>query len=70
MDLGNMMAAAIEAALKPTKERLEDKVIPIRRTLGSIQAECVALRSQEKRDDFMASCGATDATRLRLGSNV
>ena len=48
LDLANIMAASIKAALKPMKERLEATIIRTQRTLESLQAEFVALRSKEK----------------------
>ena len=68
-DFANMMAAATEAALKAMKERLEATIMPMQRTLQNLQAEFVALRAEEK-DDLMSSGAATDAKRLRLGSDV
>ena len=43
-----MMTAAIEAALPLMKERLEATIVPMQRTLESLQAEFVALRAEEK----------------------
>ena len=63
------MAAAIEAALRPMKERLEATIMPMQRTLETLQVEFVALRTKEK-DEPMTSGAATDAKRLRLGSDV
>ena len=65
VDFASMMAAAIEAALKPMKERLEATIMPMQRTLESLQAEFVALRADEK-DDLMNSGAATEAKRSRL----
>ena len=62
-----MMGAAIEAALKPMKERLGATIIPMQRTLESLLAEFVALRSKEKDDGMTA---AADATRMRTASDV
>ena len=64
-DLATIMAAAIEAALKAMKERLDATTMPMQRTLESLQAEFVAFRSKEK-DESMISCAAADAKRLRL----
>ena len=64
IDLANMMAAAIEAALKPMKERLEATIMPMQRTIESLQADFVALRAKEK-DDAMNSKLAADAKRMR-----
>ena len=67
-DLSSIMAAAIEAALKTMKERLEATIIPMQRTLESLQAEFVALRAEEK-DDAMISKAAADAKRMRTDSD-
>ena len=67
LDLVNMIGAAIEAALKPLTERFEATIIPMQRTLESLQAEFVALRSKEKDEGMTA---AADAKRMRLGSAV
>ena len=64
-----MMAVAIEAALKPMKERLGATIVPMQRTLESLQAEFVALRTEEK-DDAMLSAAAADAKRMRTGSDM
>ena len=66
VDLANMMAAAIEAALKPMKERLEATIVPMQRTLEGLQAEFVALRTEEKDGDAVM---AADAKRMRMGSD-
>ena len=63
-DLANMMSAAIEAALKPMKERLEITILPMQRTLKTLQAEFVALRSKQKGDD------AADAKRMRIVADM
>ena len=68
-DLSSIMAAAIEAALQPMKERLEATIVPMQRTVETLQTEFVALRTQEKIEP-MTSGAATDAKRLRLGSDV
>ena len=52
MDFANMMAASIEAALKPLREKLEATIIPMQRTIESMQAEFVAT-SAEKDDEAM-----------------
>ena len=64
-DLSSIMAAAIEAALKPMKE---PTIILMQRTLESLQAEFVALRAKEK-DDAMISKAAADAKRMRTDSD-
>ena len=63
------MAAAIEAALKPMKERPEATIMPMQRTLESIQADFIALRAEDK-DEAMTLGAAADAKRLRLGADV
>ena len=65
LDLASMMGAAIEAALKPLKERLGATIIPMQRTLESLQAEFVAMISEEKDEGMTA---AADAKRMRLAS--
>ena len=68
-----MMAATIEAALKPLREKLEQTIVPMQGTIESLQAEFVAMR-EEKTDEGMqqAVCGVTpdtqNAKRLRIGS--
>ena len=64
-DLSSIMSVAIEAALKPMKERLEATILPMLRTLEGLQAEIVALRAEEK-DDMMTAGAAADAKRLRM----
>ena len=68
-DLVNMMAAAIESALKPMKERLEATIVPMQRTLESLQAEFIALRAEEK-DNEMGSSAAADAKRMRTDADM
>ena len=65
-DLAQMMTAAIEAALRQMKERLEATIIPMQRTIESLQAEFIALRSEEKDGDAVM---AADAKRMRMGSD-
>ena len=65
LDFASMMGAAIESALKPLKERLEATIIPMQRNLESLQAEFMALRSEEKDEGMTA---AADANRMRLAS--
>ena len=60
------MSVAIEAALKPMKDRLKANILPMQRTLEGPQAEFIALRAEEK-DDLMTSGAAADAKRLRTG---
>ena len=72
MDLANMMAATIEAALKPLREKLEATIIPMQRTIESLQAEFVAMR-EEKEDEAMsqpvsgAALDTQEAKRFRTG---
>ena len=68
-DLANMMAAAIESALKPMKKRLEATIVPMQRTLESLQAEFIALRAEEK-DNDMSSSAAADAKRMRTDADM
>ena len=57
-DLANLMAASIEAARRPLRERLKATIIPMQRTIESLQAEIVATR-----EDFAAGDDAMlDAT--------
>ena len=67
-DMSSITAAAIEAALRPIKERLEATIIPMQRTLESLQAEFAALRAEEK-DDAVISKAAADAKRMRTDSD-
>ena len=64
------MAATIEATLKPLREKLEATIVPMQRTLESLQAEFVAMR-EEKDDDAMQQAGVTleeqEAKRMRTG---
>ena len=66
------MAATIEAALKPLREKLEATIVSMQRTIESLQAEFVAMR-EEKDDEAMqqAVCGVVsetqDAKRLKTG---
>ena len=71
-DLANLMAAAIEAALRPLREKLDATITPMQRTLESLQAEFISIR--EEKDDHMqttsisASALEQEAKRLRTGS--
>ena len=71
-DLANLMAAAIEAALRPLREKLDATITPMQRTLESLQAEFISIR--EEQDDHMqttsvsASALEQEAKRLRTGS--
>ena len=58
----------VEAAMKPMKERLEATILPMQRTLESLQAEFIALRSEEK-DNEMSSSAAADAKRMRTDAD-
>ena len=75
MDFASMMAATIEAALTPLREKLNATIGPMQRTLESLQAEFVAIR-EEKCDEAMqqAVSGAVpetqEATRLRTGNGA
>ena len=70
-DLANLMVATIEAALKPLREKLEATIVPMQRTIESLQAEFVAMR-EEKADDVMQQAGVTleaqEAKRMRIGN--
>ena len=63
------MAVAIDAVLKPMKDRLETTIMPMQRTLESLQVEFIALLTEEN-DEAMTSRVATDAKRLRWGTDV
>ena len=73
MDFANLMAASIEAALKPLREKLEATIVPMQRTIESLQAEFVAMR-EEKDDEPMQqpvsgiALKAQEAIRLRNGN--
>ena len=68
-DLANMMAAAIESVLKPMKELLEATILPMQRTIESLQAEFIALLAEEK-DNEMNSSAAADAKRMRTDADM
>ena len=55
--------------LETNEERLEATIMPMQRTLESLQAEFIALRAEEQ-DEAMTSGAAADAKRLRLGADV
>ena len=55
-----MMAAAIEAALQPMRNQLEAAIIPMQRTIESLQAEFVALT------EFQAGDGDETMEQLAL----
>ena len=60
-DLANLMAARIEAALRPLRERLEATIIPMQRTIESLQAEFVAMREDSAAgDDAMLDATASE----------
>ena len=67
------MAANIEGALRQLRERLEATIIPMQRTIESLQAEFVAMR-EEKADEAMVQpvsvsvLDTQEAKRLRTGS--
>ena len=73
-DLANLMAAAIEAALRPLREKLDATITPMQRTLESLQAEFISIR--EETDDHMQTTSISvsaleqDAKRLRTGSTA
>ena len=46
-----VMAAAIEAALQPMREQLEATIVPMQRTLASLQAEFISFREDQGVDD-------------------
>ena len=75
MDFASMMAATIEAALTPLREKLDATIGPMQRTLESLQAEFVAIR-KEKCDEAMqqAVSGAVpeaqEAKRFRTGNGA
>ena len=66
------MAASIEAALRPLRERLEATITPMQRTIESLQAEFVAMR-EEKADEEMVKpvsvsvLETQEAKRLKTG---
>ena len=60
-DLTEIIAAAIESALKPMKEKLEATIIPMQRTIESLQAEFVAMREDiAAGDDAMRDATASE----------
>ena len=63
-ELAQMMTAAIEAVLRPMKERLEATINPMQRTIDNMQAEFIALRTEEKDGDAVM---VADAKRMRMG---
>ena len=65
-NFSNLMSGAMEAALKPMKERLEATILPMQRTLQGLDAECVAFGAEENYD-IMISGTAADAARMRTG---
>ena len=75
MDFASMMAATIEAALTPLREKLDATIGPMQRTIESLQAEFVAIR-EEQCDEAMhqAVSGAVpetqEAKRLRTGNGA
>ena len=64
-----MMAAAIEAAMKPLRGQLEATILPMQRALESLQAEFIAIRVEEK-DNEMGSSAAADAKRMRTDADM
>ena len=60
-DFATMMASAIEAALKLMTETLEATIIPMQRTIESLQAEFVAMREDSAAgDDAMLDATASE----------
>ena len=74
-DLADMMTAAIDAALKPLREKMEATIIAMQRTIESLQAEFVAIL-EEKADDCMHTPSVSvvameqEAKRLRTCSGA
>ena len=56
-DLSTIMPVAIQAALKPMKERSEATILPMQRIFEGLQAEFVAFRAEKKRrHDDVGGC--------------
>ena len=56
-----MMGAAIEAAMKPLRGQLEATIVPMQRTIESLQAEFVAMREfAPAGDDDMSAAAASE----------
>ena len=68
VDFASIMAAAIEAGLTPMKERLEATITPMQRTIENLQAEFVALQSEDKEGGM--DCAAAGAKRLRTYADM
>ena len=66
-DLVNLMAAAIEAALRPLREKLDATITPMQRAMESLQAEFISIREEK---DNSASALEQEAKRLRIGAAV
>ena len=66
-DLVNLMAAAIEAALRPLREKLDATITPMQRAMESLQAEFISIREEK---DKSASALEQEAKRLRIGAAV
>ena len=49
MDFANMVAATIDATVKPLQEKFEANIAPMQRTIEAPQAEFIAMR--EEKDD-------------------
>ena len=62
-----MMGAAIEAAMKPLRGQLEATIVPMQRTIESLQAEFVAMRefAPAGDDDMSAAAASEMALALR-----
>ena len=56
-----MTGAAIEAAMKPLRGQLEATIVPMKRTIESLQAEFVAMRELAPAgDDDMSDASASE----------
>ena len=68
-ELAIIMAAAIEAALRPLREQLDVTIAPMQRTIETLQAEFVSIR--EEKDEYMPASVSValeqEAKRLRTG---
>ena len=67
-----MMGAAIEAAMKPLRAQLAATIVPMQRTIESLQAEFVAMRELAPAgDDDMSDAAASEmALALRNQSEA
>ena len=56
-----MMGTAIEAAMKPLRIQLEAAIVPMQKTIESLQAEFVAMRELDPAgDDDMSDAAASE----------